>query len=446
MTEEARLDTDFHQVALDEERGRGRTLTLVARLSYSDRASGLIMLAFALAGLLCANLPLTRGFYHGLSEWTIGLPGTNLMLGIGHWAQDGLLTIFFLVVGLELKQELTTGSLANPRAAAVPMIAALGGVLLPPAVFLVVAGIGSRLDLMHGLAFSLVAHGWAVPTATDIAFSLAILAIFAKSLPGSIRAFLMTLATVDDLLGIIIIALFYSSLNAWYWFLAVIILAACWAFLVRRRRVPWVLVALVGICAWAAMYEAGIHPTLAGVLVGLLTPSRPLFEEESPRAERYHDKLQPFSALLALPIFAFFATGISFTGSEAGIAAAADSAAGTAAGSVSAFTLSPIVWGIVAALIIGKPVGVVAATWISTHLFRLKLAPGLKVRALIPMATACGIGFTVAFLMASLAYHHALLQNEARFGVLIGSLLSAALAAILLRRQEKRFKRTGALA
>lgn len=440
MTEEARSDTDFRQVTLDEAQGGNRPRALVARLSYSDRASGLIMLAFAFAGLLCANLPSIRGFYHGLSEWTIGLPGTNLMLGIGHWAQDGLLTIFFLVVGLELKQELTTGSLSNPRAAAVPMIAALGGVLMPPVVFLAVAGIGSRLDLTHGPSFPLVAHGWAVPTATDIAFSLAILAIFAKNLPGSIRAFLMTLATVDDLLGIIIIALFYSSLNAWYWFLAVIILAVCWAFLVRRRRVPWVLVALVGVCAWVAMYEAGIHPTLAGVLVGLLTPSRPLFKEESPRAERYHDKLQPFSALLALPIFAFFATGIGFTGSGAG------TAAGTAAGPVSAFALSPIVWGIVTALVIGKPVGVTTATWISTHLFRLKLAPGLKVRALIPMATACGIGFTVAFLMASLAYHHALLQNEARFGVLIGSLLSAALAAILLHRQEKRFKRTGTLA
>ena len=401
-----------------------RTGRILLKLAHSDRASGIIMLCFALAGLLMANLPVTKGVYEALSGYTIGVPHTNLVLEIGHWAQDGLLTIFFLVVGLELKQELSTGSLSNPKAAAVPMLAAVGGMLLPPVIFIGAACAGTHLDLVHGVGFAVAAQGWAVPTATDIAFSLAILAIFAKALPGPIRAFLMTLATVDDLLGIIIIAIFYSSLHAWYWFAGVAACAVIWSFLVRMQRVPWIIVAGVGLLAWVMMFEAGIHPTLAGVLVGLLTPAQPVFDEETPRAERYHDKLQPFSALLALPVFAFFATGISFTG-----------ASGTS------FLLSPIVYGVILALVLGKPLGVLAATWLSTHVFRLKLAPGLKVRDLIPMATACGVGFTVAFLMASLAYKHVLLQNEARFGVLVGSLLSAGIAAALLHNQSLRYSR-----
>ena len=157
-----------------------------------------------------------------------------------------------------------------------------------------------------------MSHGWAVPTATDIAFSLAVLALFAKALPGSIRAFLMTLATVDDLLAIILIAVFFSSINAWYWFIGIAVCAAIWAYLVRLKKVPWIAVGIVGILAWIMMFEAGVHPTLAGVLVGLLTPSREMHGELSPRAERYANKLQPFSALLALPIFALFATGVHF--------------------------------------------------------------------------------------------------------------------------------------
>lgn len=396
----------------------------VQRLAHSDRASGIIMVAFALAGLLLANMPFSDSIYRRISDYSLGIPGTNLILEISHWAQDGLLTIFFLVVGLELKQELSTGSLSKPKAAAVPMLAAVGGMLVPPVIFLATVGAGYKCNLLHGLDFSQAATGWSVPTATDIAFSLAILAIFAQALPGSIRAFLMTLATVDDLLGIIVIAVFYSSLKAWYWFLGIVVMALFWSFLVRRAKVPWFLVALVGILTWIMMFESGVHPTLAGVLAGLLTPARPLHGESSPRAERYHDKLQPFSSLLALPVFAFFATGISL----------ADS------GGVN-FFLSPIVLGLILALVIGKPLGVLTATWVATHLWGMKLAPGLKVRTLLPMSASCGIGFTVAFLIASLAYKHPLLQNEARMGVLLGSVLSACLAAVLLHRQSNQYKR-----
>ncbi|MEE1297031.1 MAG: Na+/H+ antiporter NhaA [Bifidobacterium sp.] len=404
----------------------------IRRVAASDRISGLIMLGFALAGLVLANIP---GTYHGfeaLSHFHLGIPGTNIDMGLGHWAQDGLLTIFFLVVGLELRQELTTGSLSNIRAAAVPMLCAVGGMLVPPILFIATIALFSQygggdpgsLLIANGTTFpfSQAAHGWAIPTATDIAFSLAVLALFAKCLPGSIRAFLMTLATVDDLLAIILIAVFFSSLNAWYWFVGIAVCAVAWYFLVRMKKVPWFGVAVIGILAWVMMYEAGVHPTLAGVLVGLLTPARSMYGERTPRAERYADKLQPFSALLALPIFAFFATGVHFD-------------------SITPMLLvSPVVIGIVVALCVGKPLGIMLTAWFSTHVGSLSMPKGLRVRDMFPASVACGIGFTVSFLIASLAYSNEELSAEARFGVLVASLLSAAVAGVLLSHQSKRFE------
>lgn len=371
--------------------------------------------------------------FEAVAETQLGIPGTNIILPIGHWAQDGLLTIFFLTVGLDLKQELTTGSLANPKAAAVPMLCAVGGMLMPPVLFITVISLFSRfappapgivtIPTGADIPFAEAAQGWAIPTATDIAFSLAVLALFAKALPGSIRAFLMTLATVDDLLAIILIAVFFSSLNAWYWFIGIAICAAIWAFLVRLRRVPWLLVAVIGVLAWVMMLEAGVHPTLAGVLVGLLTPSREMHGEKSPRAQRYASKLQPFSSLLALPIFALFATGVHFAELSP------------------ALMLSPVVIGIIVALVIGKPLGIMITAWLSTHVAGLTMAKGLRVRDMFPAACACGIGFTVSFLIASLAYTNTELSAEGRFGVLMASLIAALISGILLSRQSKRFEK-----
>ena len=371
--------------------------------------------------------------FEAVAETQLGIPGTNIILPIGHWAQDGLLTIFVLTVGLDLKQELTTGSLANPKAAAVPMLCAVGGMLMPPVLFITVISLFSRfappapgivtIPTGADVPFAEAAQGWAIPTATDIAFSLAVLALFAKALPGSIRAFLMTLATVDDLLAIILIAVFFSSLNAWYWFIGIAICAAIWAFLVRLRRVPWLLVAVIGVLAWVMMFEAGVHPTLAGVLVGLLTPSREMHSEKSPRAQRYASKLQPFSSLLALPIFALFATGVHFAELSP------------------ALMLSPVVIGIIVALVIGKPLGIMITAWLSTHVAGLTMAKGLRVRDMFPAACACGIGFTVSFLIASLAYTNTELSAEGRFGVLMASLIAALISGILLSRQSKRFEK-----
>lgn len=403
----------------------------VRRVAASDRLSGLIMLGFALAGLILANLPATAHLFETIAETHIAIPRTNIDLPIGHWAQDGLLTVFFLMVGLDLKQELTTGSLANPKAAAVPMLCAVGGMMVPPVLFLAVTALFARFappgpgleTIASGevYSYSAIAQGWAVPTATDIAFSLAVLALFAKALPGSIRAFLMTLATVDDLLAIVLIALFFSSLNAWYWFIGIAVCAAAWAFLVRLKRIPWIVAGIVGILAWVMMFEAGVHPTLAGVLVGLLTPSREIYGEKTPRAARYHDKLQPLSALVALPIFALFATGVHFESLTL------------------ALVVSPVVVGIIVALVVGKPVGIMLVAWLSTHVGGLKMPKGLRVCDLFPAACACGIGFTVSFLIASLAYKNPELSAEARFGVLLASLVAASLSGVLLSRQSKRY-------
>ena len=410
----------------------GRVWARIRRIAASDRISGLIMLAFAFAGLVLANLPWTSHMFEAVAETQLGIPGTNIILPIGHWAQDGLLTIFFLTVGLDLKQELTTGSLADPKAAAVPMLCAVGGMLMPPVLFITVISLFSRfappapgivtIPTGADVPFAEAAQGWAIPTATDIAFSLAVLALFAKALPGSIRAFLMTLATVDDLLAIILIAVFFSSVNAWYWFVGIAVCAVVWYFLVRMRKVPWLAVAIVGILAWVMMFEAGVHPTLAGVLVGLLTPAHERFGEKTPRAERYADKLQPFSALLALPIFALFATGVHFESLTL------------------ALFISPVVVAVMVALVVGKPLGIMITAWLSTHVAGLKMAKGLRVRDMFPAACACGIGFTVSFLISSLAYQDAELSAEARFGVLVGSIVAAVISGILLSRQSKKFE------
>lgn len=411
-----------------QRRKTSQFVSTVRRIAESDRISGLIMLGFALAGFVVANLPYVSQIFAHVSEFEIGIPLTHLHLTVNEWVQDGLLTIFFLAVGLDLKQELTTGSLSNIRAAAVPMIAAVGGMLVPPlfflgAVFLASMGNNGVETVANGQVFPLdvVSRGWPIPTATDIAFSLAVLALFAKALPGTLRAFLMTLATVDDLLGIILIAVLFSDLQHGWWVLGIILGAVLWAWSVRRKNVPWILVVFSGLLMWYSMHELGIHPTLAGVLAGLLVPARPIHGDHDARTERYLKKIEPFSALLALPIFAFFAAGIHFDVLTAKL------------------FISPVVLGIVFALVVGKPLGIIIASWVSTHVFGLKLAQGLKVRDLIPIATACGIGFTVAFLMTSLAYHQPELSNEARFGVLIGSLISAVIASILLKKQSDKF-------
>ena len=404
-----------------------RSWKTVCKIANNERTSGLIMLGFALAGLMLANLPFTSPIFEAVSHTQIGIPYTNIHMSISHWVQDGLLTIFFLTVGLDLKHELIAGSLRDPRAAAMPMICAIGGMVVPPILFAGTVTIFSELHagqeimrLTSGALPSLdmVRSGWAIPTATDIAFSLAVLALFAKTLPKALRAFLMTLATVDDLLGIALIALFFSSLNAWYWFVGVVLCGLVWTMLVRLKRVPWPVVALVGLLAWVMMYQAGVHPTLAGVMVGLLTPAHLVHGEKSLRAERYRQKIQPLSSLFALPVFALFATGVHFETLTWQL------------------FLSPILIAITIALVVGKPLGIMITAWFAKKVIGLRVPDDLRVRDLLPTACACGIGFTVSLLIASLAYSDADLSGEARFGVLVASIIAAAVSGFMLAKQS----------
>ena len=404
-----------------------RAWKVACKIANNERTSGLIMLGFALAGLMLANLPFTSAIFEAVSHTQIGIPYTNIHMSISHWVQDGVLTIFFLTVGLDLKHELIAGSLRDPRAAAMPMICAVGGMIVPPILFAGTVTIFSELHagqeimrLTSGALPSLdmVRAGWAIPTATDIAFSLAVLALFAKTLPKALRAFLMTLATVDDLLGIALIALFFSSLNAWYWFVGVVLCGLVWTMLVRLKRVPWPVVALVGLLAWVMMYQAGVHPTLAGVMVGLLTPAHLVHGEKSLRAERYRQKIQPLSSLFALPVFALFATGVHFETLTWQL------------------FLSPILIAITIALVVGKPLGIMITAWFAKKVIGLRVPDDLRVRDLLPTACACGIGFTVSLLIASLAYSDADLSGEARFGVLVASIIAAAVSGFMLAKQS----------
>lgn len=404
-----------------------RSWKTVCKIANNERTSGLIMLGFALAGLMLANLPFTSPIFEAVSHTQIGIPYTNIHMSISHWVQDGVLTIFFLTVGLDLKHELIAGSLRDPRAAAMPMICAVGGMIVPPILFAGTVTIFSELHagqeimrLTSGALPSLdmVRAGWAIPTATDIAFSLAVLALFAKTLPKALRAFLMTLATVDDLLGIALIALFFSSLNAWYWFVGVVLCGLVWTMLVRLKRVPWPVVALVGLLAWVMMYQAGVHPTLAGVMVGLLTPAHLVHGEKSLRAERYRQKIQPLSSLFALPVFALFATGVHFETLTWQL------------------FLSPILIAITIALVVGKPLGIMITAWFAKKVIGLRVPDDLRVRDLLPTACACGIGFTVSLLIASLSYSDADLSGEARFGVLVASIIAAAVSGFMLAKQS----------
>ena len=404
-----------------------RAWKVACKIANNERTSGLIMLGFALAGLMLANLPFTSPIFEAVSHTQIGIPYTNIHMSISHWVQDGVLTIFFLTVGLDLKHELIAGSLRDPRAAAMPMICAVGGMIVPPVLFVGTVTIFSELHagqeimrLTSGALPSLdmVRAGWAIPTAADIAFSLAVLALFAKTLPKALRAFLMTLATVDDLLGIALIALFFSSLNAWYWFVGVVLCGLVWTMLVRLKRVPWPVVALVGLLAWVMMYQAGVHPTLAGVMVGLLTPAHLVHGEKSLRAERYRQKIQPLSSLFALPVFALFATGVHFETLTWQL------------------FLSPILIAITIALVVGKPLGIMITAWFAKKVIGLRVPDDLRVRDLLPTACACGIGFTVSLLIASLAYSDADLSGEARFGVLVASIIAAAVSGFMLAKQS----------
>ncbi|MPY61019.1 Na+/H+ antiporter NhaA [Streptomyces spongiae] len=384
----------------------------VARALRTETVGGLVLLAAAVVALVWANTPWS-GAYEDLRDAHFGIPALGLDLSVGHWTADGLLTVFFLVAGIELKRELVVGELRTPATAALPVVAALCGMAVPAAVYLATTGLGGGSG-----------QGWAVPMATDIAFALAVLAVLSTHLPSALRAFLLTLAVVDDLGAILVIAVFFTSdLNP-------IALAGAVAGLVvfyvlQRFRVRgWWWYMPLGVAIWALMYNGGVHATVAGVAMGLiLRTTRDEGEDASP-GERTEHLLRPVSAGVAVPLFALFAAGVSVS-----------------SGAVGEVFTSPEPLGVVLGLVVGKTVGIFAGTYLAARFTRARLNPDLAWADVFALAVLAGIGFTVALLIGELAFPDPADAEHIKAAVLLGSLIAATVAALLVKRRNRIYRR-----
>ncbi|WP_309050324.1 Na+/H+ antiporter NhaA [Streptomyces sp.] len=384
----------------------------IAQALRTETVGGLVLLAAALVALVWANSPWS-GAYEAVRDFHFGIPALGLDLSVGHWTADGLLAVFFLVAGIELKRELVVGELRTPATAALPVVAALCGMAVPAALYILTAAAGGG---------SL--GGWAVPMATDIAFALAVLAVISTHLPSAFRAFLLTLAVVDDLGAILIIAVFFSSdLN--FWALGGAVGGLVLFYVLQRFRVRgWWWYVPLGVASWALMYNSGVHATVAGVAMGLiLRTTRDKGEAASPGARVAH-LVHPLSAGVAVPLFALFAAGVSVSG--------------TALGHV--FT-DPEPLAVVIGLVVGKILGIFLGTYLAARFTRAQLNPDLAWADVLGLATLAGIGFTVALLIGELAFPEPAEAEHVKAAVLVGSLIAAALAAVLLLRRNHLYKR-----
>ena len=386
-------------------------LERLRQLVTRDSNGGLLLMGAALIGLLWANSP-WQDAYHAIAGWRFGPELLHLDLSLSSWAADGLLAGFFFVVGVELKHELIVGSLRRPREAGVPVLAAIGGMLVPAAIYALIV-------LAWGEPEALV--GWAIPTATDIAFALAVLAIFGRGLPRALRTFLLTLAVVDDLLAIIVIAVFYTDAIDLWMLLAAFAAVAVFAVLVRARRLRWWLLVPVAGLAWTLMHASGVHATIAGVLLGLAVPARPR-GSVPPRTHQFENLVRPWSAGIALPVFAFFAAGVTLVGDRGG---APD---------------LPVLLAVGIGLIGGKLLGVLGATALAVRFTPLRLPDAIGQRDLLPIGFLCAIGFTVSLLIAELSFADDAHQVAAKVGILAASLLAAVLGAATLRWDARQLR------
>ncbi|MGC4947266.1 Na+/H+ antiporter NhaA [Streptomyces sp. DT224] len=383
----------------------------VADALRTETVGGIILLVAAVAALVWAN---TAGSsYSAVSHFHIGPETLGLHLSVEHWAADGLLAIFFFVAGVELKRELVAGELRDPKAAALPVAAALCGMAVPAVVYTLVNvfGDGSK-------------DGWAVPTATDIAFALAVLAVIGASLPSALRAFLLTLAVVDDLFAILVIAIFFTD-DIDFLALGGAFLGLGLFYLLLRLGVRgWYVYVPLALVIWGLMYNSGIHATIAGVAMGLmLRCTRREGEEHSP-GERIEHLVHPLSAGFAVPVFALFSAGVSLSG-----------------GAVASVFNRPETLGVVLGLVAGKTIGVFGGTWLTTRLTRAELNKDLAWADVFAIATLAGIGFTVSLLIGELAFAgDDDMINEIKASVLLGSLIAAVLSGVLLKLRVRRYR------
>ncbi len=410
----------------------------VAHFLHTEVASGLVLLAAAVIALVWANSP-WRGGYEALwsTELTLRLGGAVLTEDLRHWVNDALMALFFFVVGLEIKRELVVGDLKDPRTAALPAFAALGGMAVPAAVYLVVTGGGPG------------SHGWGMPMATDIAFALGLVALLGRRVPSSLKLFLLTLAIVDDIGAIVVIAVFYSSGVEGPALAAALALLGTIVVL-RRAGVTWAPIYVVlSIGVWLATFESGVHATIAGVALGLLTSASPRFEEVAPAqwvqdvdevgpagarrvaglarasvsdAERLQHALHPWTSFGVVPLFALANAGVLLRGD-----AFEPAGAGTVALAVGL------------GLVVGKLVGVTGFTWLAVRLGLGSLPPGVRWPQVVGIAGIAGVGFTVSLFIAGLAFDPATgLEPAAKVGILGASAVAAVVGAGILAAAHRR--------
>jgi NhaA family Na+:H+ antiporter len=377
------------------------------RVLRDETFGGGLLLASGLLAFFIANSNL-GDWYAEFRATKVGIDAIGLNLTIAHWAADAFLAIFFFVAGLELKHEFTHGSLAQRKQAVVPIIAAISGMIVPALVYVALArGESAALD------------GWAIPVATDIAFALAVLAVAGRGLPLELRAFLLALAVVDDLGAITIIALFYSDKTDLLFIALTVALLFLYAFLQRKNLTRWYLLVPLALAIWWSTYQSGVHATVAGVLIALLTKLKGKDGRPSP-AEIAELRVRPISVGIAVPFFAFTAAGVDLR--ELGIETISE----------------PISVAVIAGLVIGKPVGVLLATYLLTRFTSAKLNENLKWADLIGVGLLAGIGFTVSLLIAELSFADGSGALAAgKIGILVGSLLSATLAILFLRFSKR---------
>ena len=379
---------------------------------HRESASGILILLASLFGLIVANSPLSENYFRVL-EWDfrISVGVTLLNLTILKTINYVLMTIFFFVVGLEIKRELTTGHLSSFKNAVTPFIAAIGGMALPAGIYLAIAG-------------DVDANGWGVPVATDIALAVGLLALVGTNAVSSLRSFLLALAVIDDIGAILIIALVYSAGVSASWSLFAAITVAM-IYLLNRFGVRSTFVyILFGIALWYCMYKSGVHPTLAGVVLGLMTPNilkvnPKLHDPEDNQVsviEWLEHKIHPWSSFVIVPLFAFANTGVVIT-----------------MDSINDALGSPIAWGIFAGLVVGKPIGVLASVFIARKINLGQYPQGAKSVDVLATGSAAGIGFTVAIFIANLAFSEPATQDLAIFAVIIASLVSAVISVLLFK-------------
>jgi len=374
----------------------------MATFLRTEAAGGFALLLAAVVALLWVNV-LGDGAYESL--WT-----TNLQIGLGsvsitedlrHWINDGLMAFFFFLISLEIKRELVRGDLRDPKAASLPALAAIGGVVVPAGIFLLVVGGGD------------LGRGWGIPIATDAAFAIGVLALLGERVGIGVKLFLLTIAVVDDVIAIGVIAFAYTSDLSVGW-LALAVAGLLAVVLMRRLGVARVLLYVpVGVFVWVAMLESGVHPTIAGVALALLTPAHPVAGREV--LQELEDGLHPFTSFLVLPLFALANAGVVVGGSSL------DDSDG-----------QRVAVAVALALVLGKALGIAGATLVALRLRIGELPDGVGLRSVFGVSALAGIGFTVSLFITPLAYEDSGLADAAKIGVLVGSVMSACIGVAIL--------------